>query len=291
MVSDMMAITSYYNACGYRTKKKNYDIFKDNLRGIKLAVIECAFEDEDYELPDDAADIVLRVRSNSRIWQKERLLNIAIEQLPGQYTKYCSVDCDVIFDDPDWAEKTSRELDSYAVVQPFSEFIRLDREGNEGEHFNDVGISFAKDYIDSPEGSKLFGHVGYAWAYRRDIVPQLYDKMIIGGGDNVMSNIFINRKSWTRHRSTKRHQEDIDRWTEKVYPKVQSQMSYVQGTIRHLWHGERCNRQFSDRQQVLVDLNFDPQTDLKYNEHNCWETTDKLDQAISQYLFSRKEDG
>jgi len=93
-----------------------------------LLVVECSFNHSLYELDEKDADILVRVNAQSRIWQKERLLNIALEHTPKEYTKFCSLDCDIIFQNPSWVIETSKFLDIYPVVQPFEYSYRLRKE-------------------------------------------------------------------------------------------------------------------------------------------------------------------
>jgi len=64
------AITSYFNPVGYTRRRQNYFAFRRHLK-IPLATVEVAFHD-DFDLPPDAADILIRLRYAGLLWQKER---------------------------------------------------------------------------------------------------------------------------------------------------------------------------------------------------------------------------
>src|SRR4029077_15700270 len=55
------------------------------------------------------------------LWQKEKLLNLALQAVPPECRKVAWLDCDIIFDDPHWSKKTKSLLDSYPMVQLFKE--------------------------------------------------------------------------------------------------------------------------------------------------------------------------
>jgi 5-bromo-4-chloroindolyl phosphate hydrolysis protein len=76
------ALTTYYNSTGIKEKKKNYQFFRNNLKKqkVKLLTIECAFKKQKFELKKEDADKLIQVRSNSILWQKERLLNIGLDK-------------------------------------------------------------------------------------------------------------------------------------------------------------------------------------------------------------------
>ena len=59
------------------------------------------------------------------LWQKERLLNLALQALPSSCRKVAWVDCDVVFAAGDWLERTSHLLDHFTLVQPFSHLHRM----------------------------------------------------------------------------------------------------------------------------------------------------------------------
>ena len=126
-IDDLWIVTSYFNPQRYRTKRRNYQLFVDKLKRAQLnwLVVECAFGNAPFELPRSAS--VLQFRARDVMWQKERLLNIAIQQLPDSCTKVAWVDCDIVFENPDWAVETSALLEKVPVVQPFAKAVRLPR--------------------------------------------------------------------------------------------------------------------------------------------------------------------
>ncbi len=96
-------MTTYYNPARYQTKRANYERFAAPIRaaGIPFVTIECAFGDEAFEL--GAGPNVIQVRGRDVMWMKERLINLAISQLPPHVTKVAWLDADILFDNPAWA--------------------------------------------------------------------------------------------------------------------------------------------------------------------------------------------
>ena len=129
--SDFCVITSYFTPERYRTKRQNFDAFIKGMAnaGARVLVVEQAFGDDPFEL--DAGENVLQVRGGDVMWQKERLLNVAVAQLPNSVTKVGWFDADLIFKEPDWLERTSRALDEFMVVQPYSHAVRLNRDNQD----------------------------------------------------------------------------------------------------------------------------------------------------------------
>ena len=91
----MWAITSYFNPVGFKRRLSNYRVFRANL-AVPLVTVELSFDGR-FELTDDDADILIQLSGGAVLWQKERLLNIAIQSVPKNAKNIAWLDCDVIF--------------------------------------------------------------------------------------------------------------------------------------------------------------------------------------------------
>jgi hypothetical protein len=118
-------IATFFNPCRYAIRLTNYKKFREanRKRGLKLICVELAFGASPYELLDDDAEIMVRRRTTSVLWQKERLLNCALKYLPEDCDKVAWLDADLLFLNDYWIKEMSDLLNSYAVVQPFA-FVR-----------------------------------------------------------------------------------------------------------------------------------------------------------------------
>jgi len=74
---DLWAITCYFNPAGYRRKLANYRLFRQHLV-IPLVAVEMGYG-HDFELTNDDPDIMVQLRGGDVLWQKERLLNLALQ--------------------------------------------------------------------------------------------------------------------------------------------------------------------------------------------------------------------
>jgi hypothetical protein len=305
---DLWVVTSFFNSQNYSTKYINYTLFINSLEksGINYLVIECAFNDQPFTLPNSPH--ILKVRSKSILWQKERLLNIAISSLPPSCTKVAWLDCDVFFENELWAVETSKILDSYTVVQPFDFVIRLPKGVSCYEGKGDRWESFASVYQKNPNqlpisDFTLHGHTGFAWAIRRSIVSKhdLYDTCISGSADHLMAHAFIGdfysgciNQLLGQNDFTVKH---FHEWAQAVYSDVSGKIGYVPGTLLHLWHGDMINRQYLKRSQELAQFKFNPYEDILINSEKCWEWSYKdvskigLHEWAIDFYDSRREDG
>src|SRR5581483_2259183 len=300
---DLCIITCFFNSEDYITKRKNFEMFIEPIRAARLnyLVVECSFKNT-FSIPGPN---VVRVRSKSILWQKERLLNKALEFVPPHCTKIAWVDCDLLFANPDWALDTSLLLDSYPVVQLFDLAIRLPRGRRSYDGVGECYPGFASVYAREPnlllEGQfARHGHTGFAWAARKDLLlcHGLYDACIAGSGDHFMAHAFCGDWSSTCIRrimeQNKPYYDHFVNWCERMYSDVRARLVNVPGVVLHLWHGEMTDLRYSDRNYALNELLFNPFTDLKLSRHGAWEIqrTDRaLHRWAKEYFQSRKEDG
>jgi hypothetical protein len=83
-------------------------------------------------------------------------------------------------------------------------------------------------------------------------------------------------------------------WAMNLYHGVQGQVGSVPGMALHLWHGDSALRQYATRNRILARYHFNPTFDIRPTDQGMWEwATDKpeLHQAVTDYFFSRQEDG
>jgi hypothetical protein len=104
---DLWAITSYFNPARYARRL----FFRARLN-VPLVAVELAYG-PDFELQDADADILIRVQGGAVLWQKERLLNVALQSLPSNCSKVAWLDSDIFFDAPDWGASVSSLLDRF----------------------------------------------------------------------------------------------------------------------------------------------------------------------------------
>ena len=302
---NLTVITTYFNACGYKTRRRNYDLFVKLMRdsGVPCITVECAFGDNPFEL-EDSLDVI-QVRSDCVLWQKERLLNLAASWLPASCRYVAWLDCDLVFQNPNWAVDAERLLERFNIVQLFESCARL----NEGNCIWDNPSrvpSFAsivpndRNVLNAGNFDK-HGHTGYAWAMRREIFDQvgLYEHAICGTGDHFMAHAvygnygFCINQAFKGNQSQIRHLKD---WGSDFESLVRGNLAAVPGEVLHLWHGDTANRKYLLRMYDLGRLGFDSWRDIVAppGQPLLWHPDmDKPDlrDYFMRYFESRREDG
>lgn len=306
-VPNFYVVTAYYNPMGYVTRRKNYDVFAQTLRqsGIPLLTVECAFGDQPFTLPD-SIDVV-KIKSDSVIWQKERLLNLAISWLPKSCHYVAWLDCDLVFSNLSWAQDTVALLKESPVVQVFETCHRLPKDYHLAGSEGDVCESFA---LITPRDTDVLhtgrfddhGHTGYGWAARRDILDEhgLYEHAIAGSADHYMAHAIYGdidglcvKKLMTDNPAMLRHFAD---WAEGFYKSVQGNLQVVPGQVMHLWHGDLENRKYYMRHMQFKEFDYNPYTDViavpgKPFELSVGRNKQKLTDWFTEYFTGRQEDG
>jgi len=300
-------ITTFFNPAKYKTKLSNYHSFRDGIKkqGLSLITVELAFGEENFELNKEDAEVLIQLKTTKEnvLWQKERLLNVALEKLPSDCDKIVWLDCDIIFEDQNWVEKTAKLLEKYCVVQPFFECVKL----NKNKKYSTINVN--KIPFGTNEGEKRYsfaysnsilksycGHPGFAIAIRRQILEtcSFYDRMILGSADAFTMKSFYTLKENSNDlplmpNKVKTHRQD---WRNKINKLVAGSVFYTPGTVYHLWHGSFKDRNYNLRYHPLIHFNFDPEKDIKL-ENDCWAWANnkkEMHKEIAKYFTNRKED-
>jgi hypothetical protein len=306
----LWAITAYFNPAGYTRRIVNYRVFRAHL-AVPLVAVELSF-DGHFELQRQDADILVQIRGDSVLWQKERLLNVGLTYLPGACRYVAWIDCDVIFDRDDWAVRAIDALETFDLVHLFHEAHDLPR-----------GVDLDRlDHWDAPPSARSVVHKmtageavphdffldnapierrptpGLAWASPRAVLDRhgLYDASILGGGDRLILLAALGKFSYGRRASLRntRQLEHYLRWARPYHDTVRGRVAHVEGRLFHLWHGIREDRQYRERHRGLEQFEFDPFTDIAKAETGCWRwSSDKsaLHAFVKRYFEARNEDG
>ena len=97
-------ITCVFNPTSSSRINQNYIQFRRKLNH-PVTTVELSFNDQPFFIEDA---IQIRGSSHNIMWQKERLLNIALESLPNQVDKVAWLDADIIFENENWFQETEK---------------------------------------------------------------------------------------------------------------------------------------------------------------------------------------
>jgi hypothetical protein len=303
----LWAITTYFNPVGYRRRLANYKLFHARLN-VPLVAVELAYG-QDFELNANDADVLVQLRSQDVLWQKERLLNLAMRSLPSECRNVVWLDCDIIFEADDWPERVNTALQDFPILQPYSHVYHLPRDWPGGPMTKQSGrqsVAFAiasglpaAACLGESAPSGIFNYSrGFAWAARRELLERygFYDAMIVGGGDRAMAATIYNCHVGLMHylgiddrppqnmndrqkeeylaeifqRSNSKRMDHYRAWGKPFYDAVRANVGFVEGSIFHLWHGNLEDRRYRERIEGLRRFEFDPFEDIAVGKNGAW---------------------
>jgi hypothetical protein len=319
MSEGLWAVTSYYNPAGYRRRKANYRLFREHLQ-LPLLTVEWS-RDGRFELGPGDADVLVQLAGGDVMWQKERLLNLGVARLPAECTHVMWVDCDVIFGRlvPD---AVMAELERVPLVQPFKTDVNLGRLPLEalagagawrdapvvhersgwGFYHCDARARGVNAASYAPASDGMFAHagsVGLAWAASREFLSDnpLPDTWILGGGDAAFIYAAQGRaqENPRLNRLSPAHARHYDDYAKRIGKAVAGRVSYLDGALYHLWHGDSADRGYSERYTILERHRFDPDRELDIDPSSgVWRwrhANQPLAAEVAGYFASRFEDG
>jgi hypothetical protein len=303
MLQNFWVVGVYFNPAKYKSLIRNYIVFANALKrqNINLMTVELAFGDSDFDLPEIHGDF-RRLRSNSIMWQKERLINYGVSQLPSNCDKFAWIDCDVLLPD-DWELKADKMLDKVDIIQLFKKVVHLPP--NQFEFINQKvsnlqGIVWQqkihKNWLARRKNKELpFSAPGFAWAAKRSVFEDIgiYDKNIVGSGDTFLVDCYLG--SWDIHgyaiKFTDAMKKDMSLWKNDLDKKNVS-LDYLPIDVYHLFHGSMKNRKYMDRHETILKNNYDPVGDIKLIDGVFEWNSDKysMHEDVKGYFFGRNED-
>lgn len=298
-------ILPYFNFNESILSKKNLDLFISNYSqrsNLRIVLCEGIYNEE---LPDYSDKIFkhLKFKLKNILWIKENLINLAIKNLPDNAEFIAWSDRDIYFLNPLWVEDTIEKLKIYDVVQPWSEIIHL----NSCYNLNYISkrknnITFSNKSILSAkinhvnDENKICTATGQIWAINKSFyekIGKINDIEIIGGADSIIANFCIlkddtyepilNKKTTIKSKNS---------WISYKEKFKNIKYSYVDGLIIHYWHGSLQDRKYTKRSDILINLDYDPNEDITYDENGVVQFTEKgkrLESPIKEYFISRKE--
>jgi hypothetical protein len=306
----LWAITTYFNPLGYRRRLTNFRIFRDCLN-IPLVAVELAYGSA-FELQAQDAEILIQLRGSAVLWQKERLLNVALGALPSDCKRVAWLDGDIIFATPGWAADANALLDRFAIIQLFRQVHNLGPRWTPGaDYASEIqftqpsanyclssGLSVSACLGGLVENRRYTCSVGLAWAARRELVQRhlFYDACILGGGDRAM--VCATHRCFNglarRHRMNDFERNSYAAWAEPLSDSILGSTGFLDADIFHLWHGEMSDREKGSTRDGFQNFAFDPSTDIAIDDNGSWRwNSDKkaMHDYVRGYFAARREDG
>lgn len=273
---------------------------------VKPYIVEAAFGDRHHEVAEENKANHLQLRTNSQCWIKESMINLGARHLLPKDWKYVAwVDTDITFRDPDWALECIHQLQHFPIIQPWQTAVDLGPKGNAIRMKTSFGYDFQQhvhqqkkwEFNINGGSNDRNGHTGYAWACTRQFyerVGGLIDYAILGSGDWHMAYACVGEADKSLHHDHNGgFRRKIREWQDKAVTLTHKEVGFSAGHIEHSFHGSYGNRQYDTRWKVLLEHQYDPDTDVMWDEQGLVTLRGNkplLERAIRTYNRIRQED-
>jgi hypothetical protein len=272
--------------------------FEEEETNVNLYIVELCYGNQEFIITNskNKKHLQLRLNTNEVIWHKENMINLGVKKLlPKKWKAFAWIDADIEFENSTWALDTLKILNGCKdVVQLWSHCTDMDADELTMRVFNSLGYQYSKGNPYIKDGPNYW-HPGYAWACTRKAYERmggLYEKAILGSGDNIMGLSLIGHGlKAVNSESTDDYKDSISEYQERV---KHLRLGYVPGVIRHYYHGSKKNRKYTERWQILLRHNFSPIIHLENNLEGILIPTkacpNELLEEIMNYFKERNED-
>jgi hypothetical protein len=262
---------------------------------IKLYIVELAYGDQEFVITESDNPNHLQLRCEYPLWHKENMINIGVQKLLPKNWKYMAwIDADIEFDSCHWSFDTINLLkNNYDIVQLFSVALDLNEDNVAMNIFQSYGYKYVEGYANENKKGINYWHPGYAWAIRRDAydkIGKLYDLDIVGSGDYRMAKAIVGELCFYKG-VTDGTKNNFIEWVQNANGLL---LGYVPGVIRHYYHGDKADRKYVERNDILINHNYDATIHIEYNEDGIIVPTELCPKSllddIYNYFSQRNED-
>jgi len=319
----LYVVTTIFNSERFRSRYSLYEKFKKYIKdsGAILYTVELAYGERAFAVTESGNPYHIQLRTGDiydvgdKLWFKENMINLGVQRLPSTWRYFAWIDADIQFARPDWVGETLHQLQTYHVVQMFSEAYQLTPNYNAQHKYqgfahwynnlynadslkgNVSKSCYSKELINEKNKSD-WSHPGFAWAMRKDAFDHLgglLDWAGLGSADWYMCRAFagfydIDYVAKSLGSSGCRM---LTEWQNRSEKYIKRNIGYIEGALLHYWHGQRKDRNYKGREQFLIEAGFEPDLDLKRDWQGLWQLTDRSQQlrnGIRKYFKQRNED-
>jgi hypothetical protein len=273
----------YFNSTKSKRLLMNYLYTIEKLKIANIPV----FTLEMYETTPEIKD-AFHYKTDFILFQKERLCYLLEKHIPKKYTKLLFMDSDILFENNNWYNELSKKLDSFNIVQPFSNALWLDVTYTKIVKKR-IPFIFYKTFGKLNFKGGLGGyHPGFAWGFQRDWYNKIgfFVYAILGDGDTISLTTIFNYPF-----SPKPYlQDSLLEYKNKI--KNPTSTCFLQGTVYHLWHGDSKKRQYTERRQIFSSIK-DIRDVITIDSNGLFALKDdpELKRKIKRYFQNRDDDG
>lgn len=307
MESKLWIVTCYFNPLGIKSRKRLFEKFCVHVtQDLKIPlVIVHGTNETAVRIEYSPTSIVINIPLTSTLWVKEAMLNIGIKYIIKHHVyveAIAWVDCDIHFHTLlSTSDVILSSLKHHHVSQIWNIAIDSGKQENSIAKINYSSMFQNNKFKNGAKVSDIetLNHSGYAWAATKTFLiatDGLLDCCIIGGADRIMlagmqgeqSLISIDTGFSSGYKKT------VHEWSEKAFTVTKGKVAYAPIPITHGYHGDKKNRKYKERHNILKKFEYDPYSHIERTSQGLWQWSsnapDSMIQEISDYFVGRDED-
>jgi len=269
----------YFNVARSKRILMNYLYVTNKLRMSNIPFFTLELVYDRAEIPN-----AIHIAGKSAMFHKEHICHLMEQQyIPSEYTKLLFLDADIVFGNPQWYNRITDLLDSYQVVQPFRDAVWLDL-----TYTQHMTKKQSVVFMDRHQYDSKF-HPGFGWAFQRTWFRTvgLYPYAITGCGDTLSVSAWLRAPLPATYPFQEAYRPSYTEYLRHPPPS----MTFCEGTIYHIWHGNNTNRQWKTRHAILDGI-ADVRSILHIERGRPLELTDAtVEEKLREYFRNRVDDG
>ena len=315
-IDEVELVTFHFNLTQSKNMTRTYKIWIESLKNI-APHIKCYEIVYDNREPEIEGSIVIPACSEKNcMWQKESILNLAIEKADPNKKYFAWIDHDECFSSPTWLDETITMIkNGIDFVHLFRKNYYLDKTFSVLNHVHSRAYTYKTGSSDNEkETHNTAGAPGLGWAATlkplKEITP--LPNTLVGSGDEFLAEGVMRSTNWdgsftqmgislAEHEIhtqnieyAKQMQKQVGEWVNMAMNKYFNS-AYCDTKTYHLYHGHLHKRQYDTRYNIFKQGKINPEQDIFVNDNGLLEFRETVDikkasKVLKAFFLARGDD-
>jgi len=315
-IDEVELVTFHFNLTQSKNMTRTYKIWIESLKNL-APYIKCYEIVYDNREPEIEGSIVIPACSEKNcMWQKESILNMAIEKADPSKKYFAWIDHDECFRSPTWLDETITMIkNGIDFVHLFRKNYYLDKTFSVLNHVHSRAYIYKTGSSDNErETHNTAGAPGLGWAATlktlKEITP--LPNTLVGSGDEFLAEGVMRSTNWdgsftqlgislAEHEAhiqniayAKQIQKQVGEWVNMAMNKYFNS-AYCDTETYHLYHGHLHKRQYDTRYNIFERGNITPEKDIFINDNGLLEFRENVDikkasKVLKEFFLARGDD-
>lgn len=280
-------VTCYFNPAGLPSVERNYRRFMHEVRWWGRECFSAELAVPGQEFPSANAFIQRRAEAKNILWQRERLLNLIVEQLPSSYDKIAIIDPTILMLNNSALKQAEALLENSYLAQLCREVHYLDEKGAViSTHRADLSAVTTRRGVAHPEERVMRC---MSWIARREVFP-LYDRSVYGFGQSLSVSAWLGTRNLPVILSP-HERVHYEAWAREASAKVLGRIASLEGASMSFSSAGVSDTHSLQREEAGLTYDYDPFRHVTIDEQGllAWQegVAPKLRADATAYLLGQ----